>query len=642
MTFLHEKEYYAYWMRLIELERQEEMKFHKKEIERLKGIEREKKGRAIVGLRYSKMTRDNLGKYYVYLRRDKEIRNTEIKAGDVVLVSHKDPLKEPSLTATVYYVGKNYVILFFEKKPSSKFFKRTLRIDLYVNETTYARMKEALLKVKKKDISYPLDVLLGHREPLKLKTQQTIKSFPFFNKNLNEVQKRAVIKAVREEKELFLIHGPPGTGKTTTLVEIALQLAERGNKVLISADSNTAVDNFLEKLLQYRQDGVVRVGNITRIFDNLLPYSLDYQVNELLNNIKELKELYSKADKLELQLSKYVKPTPGNRRGLSLEEIVELSKRGKGIRGISSKKMKKMAKYIELNKELSAVKNKINEYKNKALREVLDRSHIVFSTNSTAGSDILKDEDFDVVIIDEATQATEPSSLIPLIKAKKAILAGDHKQLPPTILSMKAKEEGLEVSLFERMIELYKTHAIMLKIQYRMHEEIMKFSNKYFYGGELIAHPITSYELKEMPVMFIDVDGEEEQKKGSTSYFNREEAEKVKELVEYFLNLGFDEKDVGVITPYEDQVELIKNMLKDHPGVEVSTVDGFQGREKEVIILSLVRANKKGNIGFLKDLRRLNVSLTRAKKHLVIIGNKKTLRGYHPLYNEITASDDKK
>ena len=183
-------------------------------------------------------------------------------------------------------------------------------------------------------------------------------------------------------------------------------------------------------------------------------------------------------------------------------------------------------------------------------------------------------------------------------------------------------------------MNIYDEHSIMLLVQYRMKNEIMRFANEHFYKGKLIAHPSTNYDLTLPPVMFVHVEGKERQRKGSTSFYNPEEIDKVKVLVELFISHGFDVKNMGVISPYDDQVEMLKKALRKYEGLEVKTVDGFQGKEKEVIIISLVRANEKNKLGFLEDLRRLNVSITRAKKHLVIVGNELTLSS-HEVYAKL-------
>ncbi len=629
--FLHEKEYVSYFNRLIDLERQEEMKVHKKEIESLSGEKREKLGRAITNLRFYRREVNSLGKTLVYFRRDKEIKESEIKEGDVVLLSYGNPLKF-NVSANVYSITKHSIVLMFESFPKklSLTKRHTYRVDLYVNETTYSRIKEALKRVKSKTTLFPLSILLGHEKPSK---PQYILDVKFINKKLNDVQKKAVVESL-SSKNIYLIHGPPGTGKTTTLVEIALQLALKGRKVLVSADSNTAVDNFLEKISQYESLDInyVRVGNISRINKKLIEKSLDYLVGEMFYD-NQTKNLYKELEKKEVELGKYVKPTPSLRRGLSDDEIIKAAISKRGIRGIPNKKIKSMAKYIKLKREINLIKEMIAKKRERIVKEILDNAQIVFTTNSTAGSDYLRDINFDVVIIDESTQATEPSSLIPLIKAPKAILAGDHKQLPPTVLSMRAREEGLEKSLFERFMELYPESSIMLKIQYRMNEKIMNFSNKMFYYGNLVAyeanknHLLENYKgmISNIPITFVNISSKEQRRKGSTSISNKEEANVVIMIVNDLLRF-YPPSSIGIISPYQDQVELLKKKLKMYDGLEIKTVDGFQGREKDIIVISLVRGNDSNNIGFLEDYRRLNVAITRAKKKLIIVGNEDTLR----------------
>ncbi|MEO0249450.1 MAG: AAA domain-containing protein, partial [candidate division WOR-3 bacterium] len=247
--------------------------------------------------------------------------------------------------------------------------------------------------------------------------------------------------------------------------------------------------------------------------------------------------------------------------------------------------------------------------------------------------------EFDLAVIDEATQATEPSALIPLIKARRAVLAGDHKQLPPTVVSREAEKGGLGVSLFERMIGLHPSASALLDTQYRMRPEIMEFPARVFYDGrlvaapglekmrlsDLLAFPADNHILDDRPLVFLDTGGRfrEKTRRGSPSKENPGEAELVRKLVKELLGLGLDHLQVGVIAPYDDQVKLLREILPG--GVEARTVDGFQGREKEVIILSLVRSNPVGRIGFLNDRRRLNVAITRAKRKLIVIGDARTL-----------------
>ncbi|MBS3817639.1 MAG: IGHMBP2 family helicase, partial [Candidatus Thermoplasmatota archaeon] len=272
----------------------------------------------------------------------------------------------------------------------------------------------------------------------------------------------------------------------------------------------------------------------------------------------------------------------------------------------------------------------------------------------SAASQALEEREFDLCVIDEATQSTEPSCLIPAVKSDKLIMAGDHKQLPPTILNKEAKEEGLSETMFERLIALFGDDIkTLLRVQYRMHEKIMRFSDEQFYQGRVVAdESVREHTLSDIigegrsgkfaevldpnePLILLDTDHQmpERSKPGSTSKENPGEALLAKEISQRFLKMGLEPRDIGIITPYDDQTDLIERKIEKEE-IEVDTVDGFQGREKEVIILSLTRSNDRDNIGFLKDLRRLNVSITRAKRKLVVLGDTETL-STHPVYEEL-------
>ena len=456
--------------------------------------------------------------------------------------------------------------------------------------------------------------------------------------DLNIYQKEAIQNALKNE--LFLIHGPFGTGKTTVLVYLILELIKKGKKILVTADSNAAVDNIVEKLSKYTQN-FVRIGNPSKIMEksDILKYSLEEVIKkeELFRKIKELKE---KLDKLEKKRNKYLKPTPSLRRGLTNEQIFKYAFIGKSARGVSVEKIRSMANWLRIDKEYKLIKEEYNLYLNKLIEKVLEEKQVILTTNSSSALEILENKVFDYLIHDEASQSTEPSSLVPLIKAKKAIFAGDHKQLPPTVLS---NDDNLKYSLFERLMDLKKPNY-QLRIQYRMNETLMEFPNNLFYNNTLIADKsvkniklsdLLSENIKEnvedniflndTPLIFVDVDSKEKISI-SKSKFNINELKAVKDCLRNFenaLNLNL----VGLITPYKEQHSLFKKELKEfiEKGLEVNTVDGFQGREKEVILLSLVRANEKGEIGFLKDYRRLNVAITRAKRKLIVFGNSETL-----------------
>ena len=300
--------------------------------------------------------------------------------------------------------------------------------------------------------------------------------------------------------------------------------------------------------------------------------------------------------------------------------------------------MKSMAQWIEYNQQIDELHDEIKRVENKMIRDIIETSDVILSTNSSAALESIARTKFDVAIIDEASQATIPSVLIPIAKAHRFILAGDHKQLPPTIISDKAHE--LEKTLFEELIRLYPFKSQLLNVQYRMNSLLMKFPNAEFYNNNLKSdasvdditiNDIISSDKKEDAMLFVDTseidrDGEKHLK-DSKSIINKLEANIAVKIANDYLNMGLNEDEIGIISPYADQVKIIQ----DKTPVEVKTVDGFQGREKEIIIISTVRSNENGNIGFLKDLRRLNVAITRAKRKLIIIGNKNTLK-HNPTY----------
>ncbi|AEF95732.1 IGHMBP2 family helicase [Methanotorris igneus] len=628
------KEHYVNkFMKLIEKERKYEMDFHREEIKRL-GDKREEVGRAILHLKGRKL-REELGSIIVRYGRKKPFKRLEISVGDVVLISKGNPLHS-DLFGNVVEIGKNFIDIAFDEAPP-KWAYKDVRIDLYVNDITFKRMKKALNKFR--NINNKLvGIILGIDEP-RMGKEVKVK---FFDKNLNESQKNAVINALRA-KDLYLIHGPPGTGKTRTITEVIIQECMRKNKVLATADSNIAADNILSNLSKYtKYINIVRIGHPTRISKELIEHSLFYKV-EKHEKYKAIKKIKEEMSKLMDERDKYKKPIPKWRRGMSDEEIVIFSKLNKDVRGVPRDVLKSMAKWIKTNEKIKKLREKMKKIEEEIIKEIIRKADVVIATNSMAGCDFLEGFEFDVCVIDEGSQSMEPSALIPIVKSKKLIMAGDHKQLPPTVLS---EDEELKKTLFERLIKTYPKFSSILKIQYRMNEKIMEFPNKAFYDNKLKAHDSVKsqtildlikgveideedkYIINEEPVVFIDVKGKEKRDKDSTSYYNEEEAKVVAKLVETFKKYNIP---VSVITPYDAQVKLISNLCED---IEVSTVDGFQGKENEVIIISFVRTEK---FGFLEDLRRLNVAITRAKRKLVIVGCKELL-SQNETYKELVKS----
>lgn len=641
-------EYIDHFSELVELEREEEMERHEREMKNLSGWERQKKGRAVLNARARDEGTGLGGKFLVKFVRKDGLPDTEISVGDLIRVSKNHPLSDDNPSGTVIEkTGYSITAAFDDKTPGWIYDK--VRLDLYVNDITFQRMLDAVKKTKELEGKKRrlINKILAEEEL----ESESIDDVYFMNQDLNDSQKEAVIKAM-ESNDIHLIHGPPGTGKTVTCVEILEQAVEAGQTVLASADSNTAVDNLVEHLVS-RGRNVVRVGHPARVTPVLREHTLDYILEDNSTYLKA-QELRERAFELKEEQDNYTYPSGRWRRGLSNEAIKSLAKKGKGSRGIPPKKIQEMAKCLEIQEEVDELFDEVDRLENKAVNEVLERADVVCSTNSSSASQALEDKEFDLCVIDEATQASEPSCLIPTVKVDKLMMAGDHKQLPPTILNEKAKHEGLVETLFERLVALYGDEVkTLLKVQYRMHEKIMRFSDDEFYEGQIVADgSVKDHLLKDIiekeieskfdeildpeePIVLIDTQGKmpERSRKGSTSKENKGEALISKELVSSFLNMGIESKDIGVISPYDDQKELIKDLVDDDM-VEVDTVDGFQGREKEVIILSLTRSNKNNNIGFLKDLRRLNVSITRARRKLVVIADCNTV-STHPVYEKL-------
>ncbi|MBA2859352.1 IGHMBP2 family helicase [Methanococcus maripaludis] len=603
---------------LVKKERDHEINFHKEEIKKL-GTKRENVGRAILNLN-GKVLREFFGEYIVRYGRSEKFKKTDISVGDIVLISKGNPLQS-DLLGTVIEIGSNHVDVSMEIVP--KWALNDIRLDLYVNDVTFKRMLNALDKFNSTD-NRLIDIILNVDSPQKSKSTE----IRFLDYRLNEYQKEAVLEAL-SARDLYLIHGPPGTGKTSTISEVILQEALRKNKVIATADSNIAVDNILSNISKHESFKIVRIGHPSRISKKLMKYSLQNKITEHPN--------YSTLVKLKTELQKnydlrknFQRPDPKWRRGMSNDDIIIFSKLNKDIRGIPKETIKQMADWVICSENIAKTKENVQKFEKKLIDDIISTSDVVVATNSMAGSEILEDYKFDVCVIDEGSQSTEPSSLIPIVMSRKLIIAGDHKQLPPTVLS---DELELKKTLFERMIHEHPEFSKILQVQYRMNEKIMEFSNEMFYENKLIAHEsVKSHNLLEIvenisnedkniinekPLQFINVDGEEKQDSFKSSY-NVEEAEKVLEIVS---KLQKYEIPVSVITPYDAQVKYISKMLNTDK-IDVKSVDGFQGRENEVIVISFVRTDK---MGFLKDLRRLNVAVTRAKRKLIVVGSKNLL-----------------
>jgi ATP-dependent RNA/DNA helicase IGHMBP2 len=430
---------------------------------------------------------------------------------------------------------------------------------------------------------------------------------PVLASALNAEQAAALDLADRAV-DLALVHGPPGTGKTTVLVEVIRRAVARGEKVLATAPSNLAVDNLVERLVAA---GVrcVRVGHPARVLPAVLSHTL-----EALTESHEASRIA---------------------RGL-VEEAIALrrsaakrrQKRGPGRFSASRGQERDARALLAEARALEA----------RAEGEVLDRAEVVLSTLTGLDAPPLARRRFTLAVADEATQAVEPALYLALLRAERAVLAGDHLQLPPTVLSGAAQAGGLGVSLFERLVALHgDAIKVTLAEQHRMNARIMAFPSEALYGGALRAHPaVAERAIDGAPLEVVDTAGrgfEEETPEGSDSKQNAGEAALVAAEVEALLAQGLDPAEVAVISPYDAQVQRLRQLLAAHldRGLEVDTVDGFQGREKDAVVVSLVRANETGEVGFLADVRRMNVALTRARVKLVVVGDGATV-ARHPFY----------
>ncbi|XP_038873736.1 DNA-binding protein SMUBP-2 [Salvelinus namaycush] len=478
------------------------------------------------------------------------------------------------------------------------------------NDVTYKRMKKALNTLNgysSGPASDLISVLFGYSEPGSISQPHDL---CFLNTGLDESQRQAVSFAL-SQREVAVIHGPPGTGKTTTVVEIILQVVKRGQKVLCCAGSNVAVDNLVERLAKAKAK-VLRLGHPARLLESIQKHSLD-AVLAHSDNTNIIADIRKDIDKAFMGM----------------------------------KKMKDKRDRIHLKREVGELRKELRTREATAIAEVLKRADVVLATNTGAndGGPLknLPVDHFDWVVIDECAQALESSCWIALLRGRKCILAGDYKQLPPTIKSHTAASKGLSVSLMERLIQKYGDSVVrMLTVQYRMNSNIMTWASEQMYQGQLTAHSsvekhllkdlpgVASVEETSTPLLLIDTAGcglsemevTDEQSKG-----NQGEVDIVELHIKALTEAGVKPKDIAVIAPYNLQVHLLRQRLSArHPDLEIKSVDGFQGREKEAVVLTLVRSNRKGEIGFLAEDRRINVAVTRARRHLALVCDTQTVQ----------------
>ena len=555
--------------------------------------------------------------------------------------SNPKSIKYFSFTGTVSYVDGDRMVINVPDSVSLLDLQteEPIGVQLSFDETSYKLMFEALdrtMKAKNNRLAYLRDLFYSHQKAGRFSFEPM--KFPW----LNPTQERAV-NEVLWAKDVAIVHGPPGTGKTTTLVEAINETLMRESQVLVCAQSNMAVDWISEKLVD-RGINVLRIGNPTRVNDKMLGFTYE-------------------------------------RRFESHPDYPQLWAIRKAIRELRSNRKKGSESF---HQKMDRLRSRAAEIEIRINAELFGEARVIACTLVGSAHRLLEGMKFGTLFIDEAAQALEAACWIPMRRASRVILAGDHCQLPSTVKSIAALRAGLGKTLMERIAENKPEVVTLLKIQYRMNEEIMRFSSDWFYGGQVESAPQIKYRSIldfDHPISWIDTSDEENQMTiegeaatedsasnsspasaanqnsdlnfkeqfvgESYGRINKAEAElTLLTLAEYFTKIGKqrvlgDSIDVGIISPYRAQVQYLKKLIKKYEFfkpyrrlISVNTVDGFQGQERDVILISLVRSNDEGQIGFLKDLRRMNVAMTRARMKLIILGNKNTMTE-HPFYKKL-------
>lgn len=566
----------------------------------------------------------NLGRNYynalnqlvieVERREDKDIEH-QFEYGRPVCFFTQDvsgKLNYLDFVATVNYVDEDRMVVILPSVDALLALqsKEVVGVQLYFDETSYRLMFEALKQVigaKNNRLAELRDIFHG-TQPASTFSFHPLR-FPW----LNATQEEAVNK-VLHAKDVAIVHGPPGTGKTTTLVEAVYETLHRENRVLVCAQSNMAVDWISEKLVD-RGVSVLRIGNPSRVNDKMLSFTYERRFEshpdypQLWSIRKAIRELYARS-----------------RKGAEREAV---------------------------RQKINSLKDRATELEIRINESLFSEARVIACTLVGSANRLLTGQKFGTLFIDEAAQALEAACWIPIRKADRVILAGDHCQLPPTIKAPEALRAGLGHTLMQTIVKNKPDTVSLLKLQYRMNDEIMRFSSEWFYGGMLQSAPEVKYRSIldfDTPIEWINTEGldcNEEFIGENYGRINKSEAElSIEQLKGYITKIGrerfLDERiDVGMISPYKTQVQYLRRLVRNdaffkpyRQAITINTVDGFQGQERDVILISLVRANEEGQIGFLNDLRRMNVAITRARMRLIILGDASTLTR-HAFYKKL-------
>jgi superfamily I DNA and/or RNA helicase len=612
-------------LELIKLERQADLEYYRQKVLLRSLQQRTKEGTTWYPV---KLKRDYIGtgeRLIIEVERSTHLDQPHaFQSGKSVSVFSNAAGKQEQdhVNGVINYVRDNTMVITLNVDELPEWiYDSLLGVDVMFDEMSYREMEFAMKEVINAEDSRVADlreILLGNKKAV---VDESLRAH-VSDANLNDSQIAALHKVLNSQ-DVGFIHGPPGTGKTTTLVQAIVMIVGNEKQVLVCAPSNAAVDLLADKLSE-KGLSVLRLGHPARVTEQSLSKTLDARIADH-PSYRELRVLRKKMEQLKSTALKY--------------------KRNFGYQERQQRKL-----LLQESKALKADADMLEFY---IVNDLLQNMQVICCTLVGSSHPVMRGKKFKTAFIDEAAQALEPASWIPILRTQRIIFAGDHQQLPPTIKSNEAARLGLAVTLFEKGIERHPDRAAMLTVQYRMHEDIMKFSSQYFYSDELTAHESVKTTLltpTEQPVEFIDTAGcgyNEEQDPETLSRFNHEEAslliQQVETLIERIGATQWRDQSLslGIITPYRAQVDYL-NKLADASTVfeplrgliTINTVDAFQGQERDVIAISFVRSNDKSEVGFLGDIRRTNVAMTRARKKLIMVGDSATL-GAHIFYNEL-------
>jgi ATP-dependent RNA/DNA helicase IGHMBP2 len=612
-------EHFARLIRLSELEREAEADRARERAARVTRADAERGGDSLVDLVVVDEEAGLGGRYVLTLvkRQRTALPWTRLDAGSPVILSADAGDQKLALRGVVHQRRDSAILVAVAGLSDEAEDVERWRVDLSSDEISSQRQRSALERARAARgdrLAQLRAVLLGEREP---QFDAPGDDAPL-DTGLNAEQ-RASVNFALSARDVALIHGPPGTGKTRTVVELARRAVRRGDKVLACGPSNMAVDNLLARFAQ-AGERVVRLGHPARVMPELRAHTLDFLV-ERHEDVRLARKLVKDALALFRRAARTTRarPEPGARR--------------------------------EMRAEAKSLLSDARRLEAQAVEHILDRADVVCATVTGLDDEVLGARPFDLAVIDEACQGTEPGSWIPIARASRLVLAGDHCQLPPTVLSDAARKQGFATSLFERLAGSLGSGVLRrLDVQYRMHRAIMEFSSREFYDAGLVAdEAVSEHVLSELagvsaapatesPLEFVDTAGagyDEQTEPDGESRFNPGEARLVCAKVKALLECNVPPSAIGVITPYAAQARLLSEWLA-LAELEIDTVDGFQGREKEAIVISLVRSNERGEIGFLADVRRMNVAMTRARRKLIVVGDSATLAS-DPFYARMIA-----